>query len=173
MGWSRSVSGFDLGGGSWSSRRSPAMSSTTTVIRFWVSVPVLSEQIVVTDPSVSTAYSRRMRALLASIRWAPRVRVMVTTAGRLSGIAATARLTAVSSSSSRSSPRSSPMPETTSTMTPATRASPLTSVSSRCCSGVLPASAPRNRSAIRPSSEPMPVDVTTSVPRPAVTLVPA
>ena len=78
------------------------MSNTTTVIRFWVSVPVLSEQIVVTDPSVSTAYSRRMRALLASIRWAPRVRVMVTTAGRLSGIAATARLTAVSSSSSSS-----------------------------------------------------------------------
>ena len=59
--------------------------------------PVLSEQIVVTEPSVSTAYRRRMSALLASIRWAPRARVMVTTAGRLSGIAATARLTAVSS----------------------------------------------------------------------------
>ena len=44
------------------------MSSTTTVIRFWVSVPVLSEQIVVTEPSVSTAYSRRISALSASIR---------------------------------------------------------------------------------------------------------
>ena len=149
------------------------MSSTTTVIRFWVSVPVLSEQIVVTDPSVSTAYSRRMSARSASIRCAPRARVMVTTAGRLSGIAATARLTAVSNNSSSSSPRSNPMPKTTSTITPATSASPLTSVSSRCCSGVRPASAPPKRSAIRPSSEPIPVDVTTSVPRPAVTLVPA
>ena len=87
------------------------MSSTTTVIRFWVSVPVLSEQMVVTEPSVSTAYRRRMSALPASMRWAPSARVIVTTAGRLSGMAATARLTAVSSSVSSVLAPQHPEPE--------------------------------------------------------------
>ena len=66
-----------------------------TVIRFWVRVPVLSEQMTVTEPRVSTAGSLRISARRRSIRWAPRARAMVTTVGSPSGIAATAMLTAV------------------------------------------------------------------------------
>jgi len=42
-----------------------------TVILFWVKVPVLSEQMTVTDPRVSTAGSLRISALRRTIRWAP------------------------------------------------------------------------------------------------------
>ena len=73
---------------------SPATSSMVTVMRFSVRVPVLSEQIVVTEPSVSTAGSRRMSARRRTMRCAPRASEMVTTAGSPSGTAATARLTA-------------------------------------------------------------------------------
>ena len=77
--------------------RLPATSRTVTTIWFFVRVPVLSEQITVTDPRVSTAGSFRIRALRLSMRRAPRARVMVTTAGSPSGTTATAMLTAVSS----------------------------------------------------------------------------
>jgi hypothetical protein len=59
-----------------------------------VSVPVLSEQITVTEPSVSTAGKRRTMALRRAMRCTPSARVMVTMAGRPSGMAATARPTA-------------------------------------------------------------------------------
>ena len=39
-----------------------AMSTAVTVMRFRVRVPVLSEQITVTDPRVSTAGSSRIKA---------------------------------------------------------------------------------------------------------------
>ncbi len=45
--------------------------SVATAMRFSVSVPVLSEQITVTEPSVSTADRLRMRALRRSMRCAP------------------------------------------------------------------------------------------------------
>ena len=64
-------------------------------MRFSVRVPVLSEQMTVTEPRVSTAGSLRMRALRRSIRCAPSDRAMVTMAGSPSGTAATAMLTAV------------------------------------------------------------------------------
>ena len=64
-----------------------------TVISLRVSVPVLSEQITETEPSVSTAGRRRMMALRAAMRCTPIASVMVITAGRPSGIAATARPT--------------------------------------------------------------------------------
>jgi hypothetical protein len=60
-----------------------------------VRVPVLSVARTVTEPRVSTAGSRRIRALRAVIRRAPRARLRVTTAGRDSGTAATTRLIAV------------------------------------------------------------------------------
>ncbi len=64
-------------------------------------MPVLSEQITVTEPSVSTAGSFRISALRRSIRCAPIASVKVTTAGRPSGITATATLMAVSARSER------------------------------------------------------------------------
>jgi hypothetical protein len=64
----------------------------TAVISFLVSVPVLSEQITVTEPSVSTAGSRRtMAAFLRAMTRVPMASTMVTIAGSPSGMAATAK----------------------------------------------------------------------------------
>ena len=56
---------------------------------FCVSVPVLSEQIHVVDPSVSTPSRFLTRTCLACIRWAVSVRHTVTVARRPSGTLAT------------------------------------------------------------------------------------
>jgi hypothetical protein len=53
-------------------------------------VPVLSEQITVVEPSVSTAGSLRMTARRRTIRCTPMASAMVTIAGRPSGMAPTA-----------------------------------------------------------------------------------
>jgi hypothetical protein len=66
-----------------------------TVISLRVNVPVLSLQITVTDPSVSTAGNRRISAFLRNIRRAPSASETVATAGSPSGTIATARLRAV------------------------------------------------------------------------------
>ncbi len=58
-----------------------------------MSVPVLSEQTTVTDPSVSTAGSRRTIARWRAMTRVPIASVMVTIAGSPSGMAATARPT--------------------------------------------------------------------------------
>mmetsp|Transcript_7176 Transcript_7176/g.16691 ORF Transcript_7176/g.16691 Transcript_7176/m.16691 type:complete len:418 (+) Transcript_7176:1677-2930(+) len=64
-----------------------------TVISFLVSVPVLSEQITVTDPRVSTAGSCRMIALLLASICIASASEIVTTAGSPSGMMATAMAT--------------------------------------------------------------------------------
>mmetsp|Transcript_13227 Transcript_13227/g.33323 ORF Transcript_13227/g.33323 Transcript_13227/m.33323 type:complete len:253 (-) Transcript_13227:1069-1827(-) len=66
-----------------------------TVISFLVRVPVLSEQMTVTDPRVSTAGSWRMMALRRASVCIASAREMVTTAGRPSGMAATASTMAI------------------------------------------------------------------------------
>ena len=58
-----------------------------------MSVPVLSAQITVVLPSVSTAGMRRMTARRLAIRATPIANVMVTAAGSPSGIAPTASAT--------------------------------------------------------------------------------
>ncbi len=82
-------------------------------------MPVLSEQIAVVDPSVSTEASRFTIALCAAILETPIARVTVTTAGRPSGIAATARATDSIIAVARSSPCASARPKTASTATTA------------------------------------------------------
>ena len=72
----------------------PDTCTSRTVISFWVSVPVLSEQMTVAAPSVSTAASLRTMAPRLAIRCIPRASVIVVMAGSPSGMAATARLTA-------------------------------------------------------------------------------
>ena len=69
---------------------SSAVAAETTIISISVSVPVLSEQIRATEPSVSTAGSRRTMALRLAMRWTPMASVMVMSAGRPSGIIETA-----------------------------------------------------------------------------------
>ncbi len=76
------------------STRIPSAHNWVTVISFCVSVPVLSEQITVAEPRVSTEASRRISAWRLIISRMPSARLMVTTAGSPSGTAAIARLTA-------------------------------------------------------------------------------
>ena len=71
-------------------------------------MPVLSEQITVTEPRVSTAGSLQISAWRLSRRCATNQRSMVTSAVRASGAAASARLTADSSNSGSASPRNRP-----------------------------------------------------------------
>ena len=69
-----------------------------------MSVPVLSEQITETEPSVSIAGRRRTIALRRAIACTPTARVMVSTAGSPSGIAATERPTTAMNSSANAMP---------------------------------------------------------------------
>ena len=66
------------------------MTTDVTIISISVSVPVLSEQMRDTEPSVSTAGRRRTIALRAAMRCTPMASVMVMSAGRPSGIIETA-----------------------------------------------------------------------------------
>ena len=152
--------------------RLPAEWISETSIRFRVSVPVLSEQMTVTEPSVSTAGSFRIRARRASIRCEPRARVTVTTAGSPSGIAATARLTAERNSSTGSSPRNSPIPKRRATIASASSARFLPRSAIRRWSGVASRRTSESIRAIRPSSVSRPVPVATAVARPWTTVVP-
>jgi len=105
-------------------------------MRFCVSVPVLSEQITLTEPSVSTAGRRRISAWKSAMRRAPTASSTVTTAGSASGIAATARLMAVISITSTGSPHSRPMPNSAALISSTMTDSCLEKRASRCCSGV-------------------------------------
>lgn len=60
-----------------------------------VKVPVLSEQITVVHPKVSTEASFLIIALCLAILLEPRAKQVVMTAGSPSGIAATAKATAI------------------------------------------------------------------------------
>lgn len=66
-----------------------------TLIWFVVNVPVLSEQMTLVLPRVSTDGSERTMAFLRAIFFVPSARHVVMTAGRPSGMAATARATAI------------------------------------------------------------------------------
>ncbi|MNP13595.1 hypothetical protein D3C76_1058820 [compost metagenome] len=74
----------------------------TTDILFCVSVPVLSEQIILTEPNVSTAGSFLTMALIFDILVTPSANTIATMAGKPSGMAATAKLMAVKNISNRS-----------------------------------------------------------------------
>ena len=145
-------------------------------------MPVLSEQITVTLPRVSTLGSRRTNAFLATIRCRPIAKTTVTTAGSPSGTAATARLTARRSTSVNvPSAHIAPSPRCRQTSSPkitATTARETTirirpSSVSRRCSGVVSGGAASSRLAIRPSSLSIPVATTTAAAWPAATTVPA
>ena len=60
-----------------------------------VSVPVLSEQMTEVHPRVSTDGRLRTMAFFLAMRRVPRARHVVMTAGKPSGMAATARATAI------------------------------------------------------------------------------
>lgn len=69
---------------------SPPTRTAVTVMRFSVMVPVLSEQMTLAQPRVSTLCSRFTRALRFIIRLTASASAMVTVAGSPSGMAAMA-----------------------------------------------------------------------------------
>ncbi len=89
----------------------------------------MSEHMTFALPSVSTAGSLLIIAFLLAMRWTPRASTMVTIAVRPSGMAATARLTAVMNMTSGSSPLIRPVMKTRTLSTTATMPSTLPSLS--------------------------------------------
>ncbi len=71
---------------------------------FCVKVPVLSVQIIFTDPNISTAGSLLTMAFLLDILVTPKAKTIATIAANPSGIAATAKLIAVKNISNKSFP---------------------------------------------------------------------
>jgi hypothetical protein len=85
----------------------PGSRSSATDIRFSVSVPVLSVQSTVADPSVSIADARRVRTRAREIRQAPIAMNTASTTGNSSGNIDIPRAMPASSASSQP-PRSVP-----------------------------------------------------------------
>ncbi len=160
-----------------SSTRPLAVTTARTVISLRVRVPVLSEQMMVVEPSVSTEESRRTMTFRAAMRRVPSDRTTVVMAVSPSGTAATARDTARRSTSTRS-PRARRCSTSTSVTAIATAMamtaapSSFPTRSSSFCSGVAPSPVARSEAAILPSSVRSPVPVTTARPRPEATAVP-
>mmetsp|Transcript_13157 Transcript_13157/g.43355 ORF Transcript_13157/g.43355 Transcript_13157/m.43355 type:complete len:285 (+) Transcript_13157:1632-2486(+) len=77
------------------STRAPGVTRRMALIWFVVSVPVLSLQMTVVQPSVSTLGSLRTMAFFLAILRVPSARQVVITAGSPSGMAATASATAI------------------------------------------------------------------------------
>ena len=158
---------------------SPACS--TTVILFCVRVPVLSEQIIWVHPRVSTAVSFRMIAFRLDMLVTPMESTIVTTAARPSGIAATARETAIIKESRNVSPvmpsglmaaRSKPTAKITIQIPTTRTVKILLSWFSFNWSGVSSSLALAKASAILPISVFIPVPVITALPRPYTTVEP-
>ena len=144
---------------------------STTVILFWVSVPVLSEQMTCVQPSVSTAVSRRMTALRLLMLVTPMDSTTVTTVARPSGMAATASETATMkverTLSSVKDPAAMRSNTKMNTQMPSTSLDSVRPSSSRRrCRGVCSSCAAASAPAILPISVSMPVPVMTARPRP-------
>ena len=124
------------------------------------------------QPRVSTAGRRLMMALRLAIRPTPMASTMVTMAGSPSGMAATARATAVRKRSRMSRCWSSPTPNITAHTPTHTRERTWETSFIFRWRGVSPRPWRRRRAAILPISVSIPVAVTTTLARPAVTTVP-
>ncbi len=136
-------------------------------------VPVLSVQITLVEPRVSTAASLRTRARRRAMRMTPRESATVTTAGSPSGTAATARLMDVMNNSIGAVPRNKPSPNKSTTTPSATHTRMRPKASSLVWRGVeLSPSASWISSAMPPSSVFIDVATTSARPVPADTLVP-
>jgi hypothetical protein len=70
-------------------RRCMPSSSSFTTMRFWVSVPVLSVQITVVEPNVSTDDKCRIRTFRFAMRWLASTSASVSVGSRPSGTMAT------------------------------------------------------------------------------------
>ncbi len=142
------------------------MTIRSRCIRFSVRVPVLSAHMCVTDPSVSTAGSRRMSTFLRLSFAAPSASEIVITAGSASGIAATASETAVRNIKMGGSPRHIPKRNTRAQIISIAKARRPPNRANLSCNGVRLNRSLDKRVAIRPSSVCIPVATTRPRPRP-------
>lgn len=145
---------------------------SVTVIWFWVSVPVLSEQITVVLPRVSMAFIFLTSTFFLYIVWTHSASVMVTTAGNHSGIAETARLIEVNNISSQGKCLNIPTTKIIAQIIKIIIPSCIHNVLSFFWSGVVPSSVSCTMVAIFPSSVCIHVSVTTPVAFPVVIIVP-
>ena len=147
-------------------RSRPPARTRCTVISFWVSVPVLSVQMTMVEPSVSTAGSLRMMARRFAMRLTPMASVMVTAAGSPSGMAATASAIEALNISTRPCPRTSPMANVSSASATMTMRSTVENWSIFFVSGVLRSRASLMSLLICPTSVASPVATTRPAPVP-------
>ena len=140
-----------------------------TSILFCVRVPVLSEQITEALPNVSTAGNFFIIAFFLTILWTPIARTIVDTAANPSGIAATAKLTAVINISITSFPYSNPIINIITQITNAIIPKLFPNLFSFCWSGVAVSSTLLSIPAIFPTSVCIPVSTTIPFPLPYVT----
>ncbi len=123
-------------------------------------------QITVVEPSASTAGSFLITAARLAMRPTPIARVIVTTAGRPSGIAATASAIEALNMSTKASPRTSPMTKVTAPRTRMTQSSVVENWAILRVSGVLRSAAPAMSCEILPTSVSSPIATTTPAPVP-------
>ena len=136
-------------------------------------MPVLSAQITVTLPSVSSESRRRTRAFFFTIRFTPIAKQTVTTAGSPSGTAETARLTAIKRISTNVRSCIQPIPTTTKHRPSTTIPIIFPSFFIRSCNGVSGILVSETNLAIFPISVSVPIAVTMYSAEPAATSVPA
>ena len=162
------------------SKVSSAIARTFTVIWFLVRVPVLSEQITVVEPSVSTAFILLIIALCLAIFRIPNARVITKIIGNPSGTIATKIAMAIMNCSITKSKRldvvfqekiSSKRTRRTATIK-AIKPKNRPKLSNFNSSGVFGDSASAMSPAILPSSVFIPVSTTIPKPRPVDTVVP-
>ena len=144
----------------------------STIIWFSVNVPVLSDAMIDVAPKVSTAESVLTKAWCLAIVCIPFDKVMVWTAGIASGIAATARITAICKISLGGLPLNKPIATTKAAATKATIIRALPNWSTSLSNGVCWSFSPDIISEMRPTSVFIPVPVTTTCALPRVTAVP-
>jgi len=137
-----------------------------------VSVPVLSVQIVVTEPSVSTARSLFTSPLRLRILRIPITSITVTAIRRPSGIAAIASTIETRSISRKGRPDTSPTMKMAAVTPITSKVRVLLNALSRTWSGVSSCVSSLRLVAILPSSVWIPVAVTSMRPRPVTTVVP-
>ena len=137
-----------------------------TVILFWVNVPVLSEHITDALPKVSTAGNLFTIAFFLTILCTPIAKTIVDTAANPSGIAATAKLTAVMNMWIGSFPYNKPIMNITTQIANAAIPNIFPNLFNFSCSGVVPSSLEFIISAIFPTSVFIPVSTTIPFPLP-------
>ena len=150
----------------------PSLHTWVTVISAWVSVPVLSVQMTVVEPSASTASSRLTSARRRAMRRTPMASDTDSVAGSPSGTSATITPSAntnadtsgwpvCSRRANRAAPIATASADTRRAMTATSR-----------CNGVFVRGAWSASRKIRPNSVTAPVAYTTALPAPDITVVP-